>query len=123
MVTPPLRHPYNPANDVPVILTGAFDRHNFGDMLFPHICGRLLARKKWLYAGLMDRDLLKYGRHQLQSLSLLSDRFAETPVHVFHVGGELLSCSSWEAAVMLLSTEEAREKAVRLDGLPMEQLH
>ena len=37
---------------IPTILFGAFDRHNFGDLLFPHVTARLLGRSVLLFAGL-----------------------------------------------------------------------
>ncbi|MBE0547855.1 MAG: polysaccharide pyruvyl transferase family protein, partial [Rubrivivax sp.] len=35
-----------------IILFGAFDRHNLGDLLFPHIAAALLPGRTLVYAGL-----------------------------------------------------------------------
>ena len=45
----------------PLILFGAFDRHNFGDLLFPHIATALLPGRELRFAGLALRDLRPYG--------------------------------------------------------------
>ena len=37
---------------IPTILFGAFDRHNFGDLLFPYIAAALLPDTPVLFAGL-----------------------------------------------------------------------
>lgn len=37
----------------PLILFGAFDRHNLGDLLFPHIVAELLPERQPVFAGLM----------------------------------------------------------------------
>jgi hypothetical protein len=36
----------------PIILFGAFDRHNLGDMLFPHVLAAMLAPQAVVHAGL-----------------------------------------------------------------------
>ena len=50
--------------DTPVILFGAFDRHNFGDMLFPHVAAALLPDREPIFAGLAERDLRAEGGHR-----------------------------------------------------------
>ena len=57
---------------IPTILFGAFDRHNFGDLLFPHIAAALLPDTPVLFAGLAAVDLRQYGGHQVQSLPRLA---------------------------------------------------
>ncbi|HQT30672.1 MAG TPA: hypothetical protein PLE48_06460 [Thiobacillus sp.] len=37
-------------------LFGAFDRHNFGDLLFPHVMTALSPRRSFGFAGLAARD-------------------------------------------------------------------
>ena len=46
---------------IPVILFGAFDRHNFGDLLFPHVAAALLPGRDLRFAGLAERDLRGCG--------------------------------------------------------------
>ncbi|MBN3763873.1 polysaccharide pyruvyl transferase family protein [Burkholderia sp. Ac-20365] len=92
------------AHPLPVVLFGAFDRHNFGDMLFAHVAGRMLAGRDVHVAGLAARDLRAYGGHDVQALEHLHER----AVDLLHVGGEILTCDAWEAAVMLQSNDDAQ---------------
>ncbi|MDQ9169472.1 polysaccharide pyruvyl transferase family protein [Oxalobacteraceae bacterium R-40] len=108
---------------IPIILFGAFDRHNFGDLLFPHIFTALLGRQKLMYAGLMERDMRAYGGHKVFSLSQIIKGAKQEPVCIVHVGGELLTCSAWEAAVMLLSGSEADEMIAGCGDDTEAQLH
>ncbi|MFC7513789.1 polysaccharide pyruvyl transferase family protein [Herbaspirillum sp. GCM10030257] len=101
---------------LPAILFGAFDRHNFGDMLFPHVIAALLGDKHLRFAGLAERDLSVNGGHHVMRLQQHVESLRESPYKIVHVGGEVLSCSAWEAAVMLLPAAEAMEVAIRLDG-------
>jgi hypothetical protein len=95
---------------IPLVLFGAFDRHNFGDLLFPHIAAALTPGRTIHYAGLLQRDMRPYGGHLVESVTHLAARLADSPVHLLHVGGELLTCGAWEAAVMLRPESKARAK-------------
>jgi len=92
-----------------IIIFGAFDRHNFGDMLFAHVVARLLAERSAdiepAFAGSAQRDLRAYGGH---AVAALSAHGRDEPVAVIHAGGELLTCDAWEAAVMLTKPEDAQ---------------
>jgi len=101
---------------VPTILFGAFDRHNFGDLLFPHIVAALLAEINPVFAGLVECDLRACGGHQVEALAKLAARWRDRPVNIVHAGGELLTCSAWEAAVMTLPPDEARDIMARFDA-------
>lgn len=92
------------AQSLPVVLFGAFDRHNFGDMLFPHVVARMLAGRDVRVAGLVARDLRVQGGHRVQALRQLHER----AVSLLHVGGEILTCDAWDAAVMLQTTHDAQ---------------
>lgn len=104
------------------LLFGAFDRHNFGDLLFPHIAAALLPGRELRFAGLAARDLRPWGGHRVEALVALAREFAGQPVDLLHVGGELLACDAWEAAVMLLPADAVQATLARLDGLPAERL-
>ena len=93
------------------VLFGAFDRHNFGDLLFPHLMTALLPGQSFELAGLATRDLQAFGGHQVRALG------DTRPRHLIHVGGELLTCSAYQAAVMLLDPAEAAAIA-RYDNDP-----
>ena len=109
-------------NDVPILLFGAFDRHNFGDVLFPHIVAALLDGRTLRFAGLAGRDLRACGGHHVESVAALAAAWGARPIHLFHVGGELLTCDAWQAAAMLLPPEQAAAIIARLDGDPPERL-
>ena len=107
---------------IPLILFGAFDRHNFGDLLFPHVAAASLSARELVFAGLAERDLRPWGGHKVEAVSRLAagweKRYGDAPAEVIHVGGELLSCDAWEAAVMLLPPEEAGKLIGQLNGTP-----
>jgi hypothetical protein len=84
------------------ILFGAFDRHNLGDLLFPHVLSALLPDRPLLFAGLVKRDLRACGGHEVHSIAQLAQEI-DHPVNVIHVGGELLTCETHEARAMLPS--------------------
>jgi hypothetical protein len=105
--------------EAPIILFGACDRHNLGDLLFPHIAAALLAPRPVVVAGLAERDLTQYGGHKVAALARLAARwetqYPDAPAELVHVGGELITCSLYEAAVMTLSPEAARAAVARYD--------
>src|SRR5436190_1054322 len=99
-----------------IVVFGAFDRHNLGDLLFPHVVATLLPGRDLVFAGLVDRDLTAWGGHGVQALGRLADDPRETSVIV--AGGEVLTCEAWEAAVMVLSDDEANFAAARFGRAP-----
>lgn len=100
----------------PLILFGACDRHNLGDLLFPHVAEALLAPREVVVAGLLARDLTPRGGHRVRAIGEVMREWPGAPV--IHAGGELLTCDAWEAAVMLLPPEEAPGVIARYDGRP-----
>ncbi|MBW8369957.1 MAG: polysaccharide pyruvyl transferase family protein [Thiobacillus sp.] len=96
---------------VPPVLFGAFDRHNFGDLLFPHLLTALLPGRAFECCGLAGRDLRAFGGHRVTPLP-------SRPAHLIHAGGELLTCTAWQAAVMLLDPAAATEAVARYDAHP-----
>jgi hypothetical protein len=101
--------------NLPLELFGAFDRHNFGDLLLPHLMTALLPGRDFQFAGLAARDLRAFGGHRVGALATGGDKW---PAHLVHVGGELLTCSAWQAAVMLLDPAEAAGAIARYDNDP-----
>ena len=92
--------------DTPVVLFGAFDRHNLGDLLFPHIAQAMLGDVPVRFAGLATRDLREFGGHRVEAIGELIAGWRGEPPTLWHVGGETLTCSAFEAAVMLLDAGE-----------------
>jgi hypothetical protein len=101
--------PRDAATGIPTVLFGAFDRHNFGDLLFPHVIARMLPRNDLLFAGLVGRDLRAHGGHQVSAIAQVAKSLRERTVNLIHVGGELLTCDAWEAAVMLSWWDQVQE--------------
>lgn len=105
----------------PIILFGAFDRHNFGDLLFPHIVAAMMPGQALVFAGLAERDLRPFGGHAVQALSRLPIDDVDHPCTLVHVGGEILDCGAWEAAVMLLPPDQAQRTIAYLRTRPGER--
>jgi hypothetical protein len=99
----------------PLILFGAFDRHNFGDLLLAHMAAATHPHRPLVFAGVATRDLRPWGGHAVQAIAELARAWADHPVDLCHVGGEILTCSLYEAAVMVLRPEEARAAIARYD--------
>lgn len=97
------------------VVFGAFDRHNFGDLLFAHVAEALLRPRRLIHAGLAAADLRPFGGMRVDALPDVLARYGKRGVELIHAGGELLTCSAWEAAVMLLPPRQARPLAEGLD--------
>lgn len=100
---------------VPLILFGAFDRHNFGDLLLGRIAACAAGTRARVAAGLAARDLRRQAGFAVAALDGLVAAQAGHAFDLLHVGGEILGCSRYEAAVMLLAPEEAARVVTRLD--------
>lgn len=102
--------------DTPLVLFGAFDRHNLGDLLFPHIAQALLGDTPLHFAGLAARDLRGVGGHRVEAIGALMAGWGDRPAALLHVGGETLTCGAFEAAVMLLDAAEVPATVQRLEA-------
>jgi len=103
----------------PRLLFGAHDRHNFGDLLFGRIAAALL-EGEGVPVGLVARDLSAYGGFALHALAPLAQRYAAAPVEIIHLGGEILTTTAWQAAVMLAAPDQAPGLIARYDARPHE---
>lgn len=103
----------------PLIVFGAADRHNFGDLLLARIA-ESEADRPVIHAGLATRDLTACGGVSVVALGELAHgwagRFGGAPADLVHIGGEILDCDAWSAAVMLCDEAQAGEVIRRLDG-------
>ena len=113
---------YDAAVRTPIILFGAFDRHNFGDLLFPHIAAALMPGRPLVFAGLAERDIRRWGGHQVVALPRLAMHIGDRPRKLVHVGGEILTCDAWRAAVMLLPPQQAQQTIAYLETRPRERI-
>jgi len=102
----------------PVVLFGASDRHNLGDLLFAHVAAVMLPGREVVVAGLAERDLRAVGGHRVQSLHGLARLGRLQGAHVLHVGGEILTTSAREAAVMLLRPQDVDGVLATLEREP-----
>lgn len=102
----------------PVVLFGAFDRHNFGDLLLARIAERLVAPRPARFAGLAERDLTPWGGPRVEPVGRVAKDWGNRRADLVHVGGELLTCTSYQAAVMLQNTVAARAAITRYDADP-----
>lgn len=102
----------------PLVLFGAFDRHNLGDLLFPHLLAARHPGRELHYAGLVARDLRRYGGHEVRALPDVLAALTGRPFELIHVGGELLTCDAWSAAVMLETEAGARAAVAAYDRDP-----
>ena len=105
----------------PLILFGAFDRHNFGDLLLAHVAAALLPGRELHFAGLAERDLRGWGGHRVHALPDLLAELAPRRPDLLHVGGEILDCSAWQAAVMLLPPQQAQAVIAYLEPRAQER--
>jgi hypothetical protein len=103
------------------IIFGAFDRHNFGDLLFAHIVARMSSHEDALFAGVAGRDLRMYGGHRVRAPTELAQNLGGRAVNLIHAGGEILTCSAWEAAAMTLSGDEWHQTVAHLDKRPLDR--
>lgn len=105
----------NEGLDRQCIIVGAFDRHNFGDLLFAAIARSLLNCDDPVFAGVAARDMREFSGPLTRSLAGLAGRAGRAPA-IVHAGGELLSCTAWEAAAMLLPSDGASTTIARLEA-------
>ena len=77
------------------IIYGGIGRHNFGDLLFPHIISFLLNNNSpsldIKYCDVLSSDMSKYGGHNVESIGkFLTDK---SNLNVIVAGGEVGGCS------------------------------
>jgi hypothetical protein len=100
-----------------LVLFGAHDRHNLGDLLFAHVVRALLPGRETVVAGLAARDLRPWGGLAVQALAdVARGAAAGQTLQVLHVGGEVLTCTAWQAAAMLLPPADAAATIAHLDA-------
>jgi polysaccharide pyruvyl transferase WcaK-like protein len=104
------------------ILYGAFGRHNFGDMLFPHIVHKLIKENinesEIEFCDVVSRDMTEFGGHDVKSIAHFID--CEDDVNVIHVGGEIGGCRLSHAVKMCEPlTDEQKIEVNRLKTYKM----
>ena len=104
-----------------IVLFGACDRHNLGDLLLPHVAAALLPGREPIFAGLAQRDLRPWGGHAVHALADVAAAAGAPATALVHVGGEILTCSAWQAAVMLLPPAQVQPTVAWLEAQPQER--
>lgn len=101
-----------------LVLFGAFDRHNFGDLLLAHCAAARHRGREPAFAGLAARDLTPFGGHRVEPLADVLEALRDETVDFVHVGGEVLTTTAWEAAVMLQTPPDAAAAIAAYDRDP-----
>ena len=87
-----------------IILYGAFDRHNYGDLLFPLVMERLLSEKfpekKIIVAGLIESDLSQFNALPTHSIKKALNE-SNKDVAIILAGGDVVACD-WLSAYSYL---------------------
>ncbi|WP_407672139.1 hypothetical protein [Paraburkholderia acidisoli] len=95
----------------PVVVFGAFDRHNFGDLLIARVVAQMVTRelphRELLFAGLAASDLRAEGGFATRTWPQIAAATSGREIDVIHAGGEVLTCDAWEAAVMVATPSHA----------------
>jgi polysaccharide pyruvyl transferase WcaK-like protein len=95
------------------ILYGAFGRHNFGDLLFPHIVHKLIKKNihesEIEFCDVVSGDMTEFGGHNVKTIANFIDY--EDGVNVIHIGGEIGGCKLSGAVKMCepLTNEQKTE--------------
>lgn len=84
-----------------ILLIGAYERDNFGDLLFAKIFDRVLNPYPLVYGSLMGRDLTSIGGDCVVSVEdFLKDKKQNPPLAVIHCGGETITTARQDAVSM-----------------------
>jgi hypothetical protein len=62
-----------------------------------------------------------HGGHEVRPLPEVLAALDAGPAALIHVGGEILTCSSWQAAVMLLPPPQVPATVAYLEARPLER--
>jgi len=91
-----------------ILIIGAFDRYNYGDLLFPLVIERQLSASnpefQFEYFGLIESDLTSVGGVPTQGLKSFYKACSDpaNPVHVIIAGGEALGVT-WNSLYAALN--------------------
>ncbi|MBM3607597.1 MAG: hypothetical protein FJX29_03955 [Alphaproteobacteria bacterium] len=90
-----MKHPED--NPGYIIVTGAFERDNFGDILFGEIALSVLNKFPIILASLISNSMEAFGSRTVASLlDFAAANRGYPPAMIVHAGGEILSCSLTE---------------------------
>ncbi len=98
------------------LLIGRADHYRFGEMLMPHVLGRLLHFSKIRCAGLVEADLTACGGHAVRNYGECVLEMRGPRLKLVHFGGDVLGLDlveGYRAAVV----EEESERFESLSGI------
>lgn len=75
------------------VFIGRADQHRLGDLLIPHVLGRMLHLSKLRCAGLFGRDLTHLGGHAARTYGECLLEMQGSRLHLIHCGGDSLGLS------------------------------
>lgn len=102
---------------IDLVLFGAFDRHNYGDLLLARLAAEAAGERSVHFAGLRAWDARSVAGFAVHPLpEVIAD--LKQGYDLYHVGGEILDCDAWTAAVMLLDEESAARAIACFDADP-----
>lgn len=103
---------------IDLVLFGAFDRHNYGDLLLARLAAEAAGRRRVHFAGLRAWDARAVAGFAVHPLPEVLSDLTPGGYDLRHVGGEILDCDAWTTAVMLLDEESAARAIGRFDADP-----
>lgn len=92
-----------------ILLIGAYERDNFGDLLYPKVLDVALSPYRNVKSSLMGRDLTGIGGDPVVSVRDHFRTDAHDPVAVIHCGGETLTCLRTHGVLMDLPPHILKE--------------
>lgn len=95
------------------VFIGRADQNRLGDLLIPHVLGRMLHLSKLRCAGLFGRDLTDIGGHAARTYGECLLEMQGNRLHLIHCGGDSLGLSLVDA----YRAGAAEEEAERFDCL------
>lgn len=109
---------------IKVLIIGAFDRYNYGDLLFPLVIERQLNTYgldfKFEYFGLVESDLSSVGGLPTKGLKEFYQKCSDptSPVHVIIAGGEALGVT-WNSLYAALNPlfQQINKRHVKVNKL------
>lgn len=89
------------------LFVGRLDQHRFGDLLMPHVLGRLLHLSRMRCGGLVNADFSSIGGYSVRNYGECALEMRSSDLKLIHVGGDLLGIDLIEGYQAAATGEEA----------------
>lgn len=96
-----------------ILLIGAYERDNFGDLLFAKVCEKLFSPYQTIKGSLLGRDLTAIGGDQVVSARSYLKTQSQPPQAIIHCGGETLACTKDLAVDMDLDPSFCNQEQIK----------